>query len=80
MGIQEKMIKELEQRKAFINAKEAAFQYMDTIDDHEIYPSEEDIESLKLFHEPLNQHPSPAHEIVDMLVSIGTKGTIAQTG
>ena len=43
MALQEKMLKDLEQKSAFIKATEFAFQYMDIVDSAKVYPSEEDI-------------------------------------
>ena len=43
MALQEKMLKDLEQKSAFIKATEIDFQYMKRVDTEKVYPSEEDI-------------------------------------
>lgn len=80
MALQERLEQELEQKTAFEKAKAIAFRYMDTVHDRKVYPSAEEIESLQQFHEPLNDDPFTADEVVDMLATLGVHGTIAQTG
>lgn len=80
MNILEQMRLELSEKKLFDQARNFAFNYIDGIEDMDVFPSEENIKKLDLFDEPLKEESCSATEIINQLHNFGSSGTIAQTG
>ena len=74
------MFQELKDKQIFEQARKHAYAYSDGIADMDVFPSKESIENLKAFDEPLNEEPSDALDVIDMLNRYGSPATTAQTG
>jgi glutamate/tyrosine decarboxylase-like PLP-dependent enzyme len=64
----------------FEKAKEHALDYMRGAADRRVYPSDEAVGRLSAFDEPLQEDPVDPLEVLDMLHSVGSQATVAQTG
>jgi len=53
-------------------------QYIDGVDDMNVYPSEQDIAALAVFDEELGEFPVSTGEILERLHNYGSKATVAQ--
>ncbi len=80
MSIQNKMFQELKDKTIFEQARKNAYAYSDGIADMDVFPSDENIENLKAFEEPLNDEPTDALDVINMLNQYGGPATTAQTG
>jgi len=80
MSLQNQMFQELADKKIFEKAKTYAYTYSDGIPKMDVYPSQENIDNLKIFEEPLNQESKDAIEVIDVLNRYGSPATTAQTG
>jgi len=74
------MLKELEEKKIFDQARDYAFEYIDKLEEMDVYPSEESLNKLSAFDENIYENPSSPSEILSLLHNIGTLGTVAHTG
>ena len=80
MSIQDQMFKEQSEKKIFEQAREYAYEYLEGINEMDVFPSEENLQKLNAFDEALSNEQSSASSIIKLLHEIGTLGTIAQTG
>lgn len=80
MGIQNIMLKELEAKKNFEQAKNYAFQYIDNIEEKDVFPQEHQLNQLEQLHEDLPPEPASPDEILTVLNDIGSLGTVTHTG
>ncbi len=80
MSIRDQMFKELKEKKIFDQARSYAYDYADQVSEMDVFPSDQNIENLKAFDEPLNQAPADAIQVIDMLNKWGGPATTAQTG
>ncbi len=78
--IQEKMFAQLAERAIFEHAKTYAFDYMDTVANRTVVPTQEAIDRLTVFDEPLPKEPQIGEAMLQMLHEIGSPATVAQTG
>ena len=69
-----------DQKLLFQKAQEYAFSYMETVVNRPVFPSDEVLENLNIFYEPLPESPSSGAEILEMLHKYGSPATVAQTG
>ena len=80
MNLQEQMLKELKDKSLFEQARLHAFEYLDGIDDREVFPSQINLEKLSNFEEPLQMEPGNALDILNQLHQFGSPATVAQAG
>ena len=78
--IQESMFRDMQNKDIFDQAKKNAFTYADQVDQMPVYPSEENINGLQVFQEPMPTDPCEASEVLELLQQHGAPATIAQTG
>ncbi len=64
----------------FERAKGYAFDYLQNVNDRNVYPDERALEGLKMFDEPLAEKPGDAEKILGMLHDYGSPATVATTG
>ena len=57
-----------------------AFEYLDTVHDRAVFPSNDALQQLAEFDEPLPEHPGEVSGILDMLHEVGSPATVAQGG
>lgn len=79
MNLSQKMLQELESKALFNQARDYAFEYIDTLETQDIYPSEENLSKLEQFDEDLQESTIAAGEILKKLHKIGTLGTVTHT-
>lgn len=79
-SIQTAMFAELAARKIFDQAQNQAYSYLDTAFERNIYPSEEALEGLKHFEEPLPDRPTNTNALLDQLHTYGTPATVPYNG
>ena len=80
MSIQKQMLEELKGKDLFKQAESYAFEYIDGIENMNVFPSDEDLEELKNFDESLPEKSGTAKEIIKQLHTFGSPATIAQIG
>lgn len=80
MHIQKQMLQELEHKNSFDLAKRFAFEYMDQIDQKDVYPSEAHLARLNEFDEQLGETSIPAETILTQLHEVGSLGTVTHSG
>ena len=80
MKQQKEMFKELKDKTIFEQAQKYAYQYSDQIEKMDVFPSEENLQQLNNFDEPLASVSSSPESILQQLNDIGGPGTIASTG
>lgn len=68
------------QRRFFEQAQTYAFDYMDTINERNVYPDRAALENLKVFDEPLPSNAGNPEEILQMLHKYGSPASVASTG
>ena len=80
MSVQIKMFKELKEKSIFDLARHHAFEYIDGIDQMDVFPSDENLKNLAFFDHVLQRQPGNAEEIISSLHTYGSPATTAQTG
>lgn len=78
--LRQRMRHQTEKRDLFEKAKSYAFDYLDTLYDREVFPSDEAIEGLKAFDEPFPATPADPDQTLRMLYEHGSPATVAQAG
>ena len=77
---QKQMLSELKTKILFNQAKDCAFEYIDGIEEMDVYPSSNTLKKLNQFNEKLSLNSTPAKKIIKQLHEFGSPNTIAQTG
>ena len=80
MGLQRQMSEELKNKELFEQARSYAYDYIDGIEAMDVFPSQSNLENMKVFDEPLPEASVTAKDILDQLHKFGSPATIAQTG
>ena len=80
MTLQEQMINELKEKEIFKQAKTYAFDYLDKIEEKDVYPSDKNLELLQILHEELKTESSNPKDILELLHKVGSHGTVTHTG
>ena len=78
--IRTKMFREMEQKKIFDAARDAAYRYADAALERNVFPTPEAIENLARFDESLPTAPGDALEILQQLDQFGSPASVAQIG
>jgi glutamate/tyrosine decarboxylase-like PLP-dependent enzyme len=78
--IRESMFAQRRERALFEQVRDYAFRYLDELNRKPVYPPEEAVAALKIFDEPLPQGPHAPGDILRVLHTHGSPGTVAQTG
>ncbi len=80
MSLQNNMFEEREKKELFELARSLGYSYSDSIDQMDVFPSEENLKTLAYFDEELANKNGDPFEIINFLNQHGSKNTIAQTG
>jgi len=80
MSIRLQMLKELREKKIFEQARKYAFDYLEDVDDREVFPTPENLNHIEAFDEPLPNHSTSAENLLQQLHELGSPATIAQAG
>ncbi|RIV35979.1 aspartate aminotransferase family protein [Flagellimonas lutimaris] len=78
--LQKTMFAELSNRKLFDRAHQFASDYLDSIFDREVYPTEKALDNLELFDEPIPRESSHPEEILEQLHKLGSPATTVTMG
>jgi glutamate/tyrosine decarboxylase-like PLP-dependent enzyme len=79
-GCQEEMFAQIYGKELFEQVKSYAYTYMDSVCDHNVFPTDEAIKALNIFDEPLPKAPNNPDKILRLLHECGSPATVAQTG
>ncbi len=79
-SIHDTMFSQLADKSLFEQAQTYAYVYIDAAQERHVFPHAEDIDALKAFEEPLPKAPQDSQAILELLDSVGSPGTVAQTG
>ncbi len=61
-------------------AQEMAREYVETVGDRRVFPSDEDLAALGQLEEPLPSSPSAPRDTLELLHAVGSPATVAHTG
>lgn len=78
--VQEKMYKEVDEKIIFEKASQFAKEYLESVFERNVYPTEEALLDLGKFDESMPQNSSKANDVLDFLNQIGSPATVATTG
>jgi glutamate/tyrosine decarboxylase-like PLP-dependent enzyme len=78
--LQEKMRLATQQHDLFEQAKTYAYDYMESVFDRNVFPSENALANLKAFDEAMPDAPGDAVEMLRMLHEYGSPATVTTTG
>ena len=76
----EEMKEGCKSRELFEEAKEYAYDYLDNLDDMDVFPSAESLAMLDKLTEPMPDGPCSPSKILRQLHEIGSRNTTAETG
>lgn len=79
-ALQEKMFAEWKNKTVFNDAQQYGYQYLDSIQNRNVYPTRQAIADLKVFDETLPEYCGDAAAVLAMLHSYGSAATVAQLG
>ena len=78
--LQNEMRGQLHSRELFEQAKAYAFAYLDELEERNVYPTDEALQGLQAFDEPLPAEPGAPEKILQLLHEKGSPATVAQLG
>ncbi len=79
-NIQSKMFKEIKDKDIFKQAQQYSFEYLESIFDRNVYPTEEALRNLSKFDEELPLNSTNAKEVMEQLNKYGSPATTATLG
>ncbi len=79
-SLQDKMFNEIREKKIFDRAQTYAYEYLDSVFERNIYPTEQALLSLKNFEEEFPNEGTAAADVIDMLNKYGSPATVARLG
>jgi len=78
--VQNQMYKEVDEKIIFEKASQFAKEYLESVFERNVYPTEEALFDLGKFDESMPQNSSKANDVLDFLNQIGSPATVATTG
>lgn len=78
--IRQRMLLEMQQKAAFDDARRAAYTYADASLERNVFPTQQALDDLRHFDEPLPADPGDARQILRQLHEFGSPATVAQIG
>jgi glutamate/tyrosine decarboxylase-like PLP-dependent enzyme len=78
--LQQEMFEQNNNKELFLQAKTAAFKYLDTLPEQRVYPSQDALNNLTRFDENLPVNMSNAQDVIALLSEYGSPATTAQNG
>lgn len=79
-NIQKSMLLELKDKSIFEQAQKYAYEYLDTVFDRNVYPSESALKDLTHFDEKLPDDPAQANQVLELLNQYGSPATVTALG
>lgn len=80
MNLQQQMFQELQAKTIFHKARDYAFEYIDDIENMDVFPSDANLALLQHFDEELPERTGSAESVLEQLHEYGEPNTIAQIG
>ena len=80
MTTQELMFSDILDKSLFEKANAYALNYAENAFERNVYPTDQSLEDLTMFDEPLPEKTGDAAEILDLLNRYGSPATISQIG
>ena len=78
--LQEALFNQKESKALLLQAQQAAFDYIDQVSQQRVFPSEANLKKLTIFDEALPETTSDPASLLDILDTVGSVNTVAQTG
>jgi len=78
--LQDELFEQQNNKDLLRQAQQAAFKYIDSQSNQRVFPSEENIEKLTIFDETLPEATSDPALLLELLNTVGSVNTVAQTG
>lgn len=78
--LQNELFKQQNSKTLLTQAQQAAFEYIDNIPKQRVFPSQDDLQKLAIFDEPLPETSSEPAILLELLDTVGSVNTVAQTG
>lgn len=75
-----RMFEELEQKTVFDDAQQYAYQYLSTMLERNVYPTQEAIDNLKNFNEDIPEKTGDAKSVLELLNRYGAPATVPYQG
>lgn len=80
MSIQQKMFSELKEKEIFKKAVSMGTDYINRVNDRNVYPTEQALNDLKIFEESMPEDQTDVNKILNDLDKYGSPATVAQAG
>ncbi|PKH52266.1 aspartate aminotransferase family protein [Tenacibaculum sp. Bg11-29] len=78
--IQNKMFLEIRDKEIFNQTQQYSFEYLESVFDRNVYPTEEALENLSIFNEELPANSTNAKNVIEQLNKYGSPATTATLG
>ncbi|MFT4747808.1 MAG: glutamate/tyrosine decarboxylase-like PLP-dependent enzyme [Congregibacter sp.] len=78
--LQDELFEQQGSKKLLSQAQQGAFEYIDNISKQRVFPNEKNLEKLTVFDEPLPEATSDPALLLELLNTVGSVNTVAQTG
>ncbi len=78
--IQEICFQDLQNEKLFDKANQYGKDYLATVLERNVFPTEEALQNLSVFDEPMPETPTKALDVIDTLHNFGSPATLSQVG
>ncbi|WP_405605871.1 pyridoxal phosphate-dependent decarboxylase family protein [Polaribacter sp. Asnod1-A03] len=79
-NIQNKMFLEIRNKEIFNQAQQYSFEYLESVFDRNVYPTEEAVKNLSIFNEELPTDSTNAKSVLEQLNKYGSPATTATLG
>jgi len=79
-SLKKQMQSEMWDKKILNRAKKHAFEYIDHIEEMDVFPSTKNLDNLRYFDENLSNEGCSGNNVLDDLHTYGSPATVAQTG
>jgi glutamate/tyrosine decarboxylase-like PLP-dependent enzyme len=78
--LQQQLFKQQKSKALLQQAQQAAFDYLDKVSRQRVFPSDHNLKKLTVFDEPLPEISSDPASLLEILNTVGSVNTVAQTG
>ncbi|MDO6472360.1 aminotransferase class V-fold PLP-dependent enzyme [Maribacter sp. 1_MG-2023] len=78
--VQKQMYKEVDEKIIFEKASQFAKEYLESVFERNVYPTEQALSDLDKFDESMPQNSSKANDVLDFLNQYGSPATVTTTG
>ncbi|WP_339721504.1 aminotransferase class V-fold PLP-dependent enzyme [uncultured Paraglaciecola sp.] len=78
--LQQALFKQQKSKSLLKQAQQAAFDYIDNVPKQRVFPDQQSLQKLAVFEEPLPEASSEPALLLELLDTVGSINTVAQTG